>query len=73
MLAAAGIHGRTDLARLGAVRAYLMVKASGQNATLNLLWAMEGALSGQDWRMVAREDRTRLLFELDAAQEAARP
>ncbi len=72
MLAAAGIHGRADLERLGAVRAYLQVKATGQNASLNLLWAIEGALTGQDWRVVAREERGGLLLELDAAQEATR-
>jgi DNA transformation protein and related proteins len=73
LLAAAGIHGRADLERFGAVHAYLRVKAAGQNASLNLLWAIEGALTGQDWRVVAREERGRLLLELDAAQEAARP
>lgn len=72
MLAAAGLHRRTDLERLGAVRAYLRVKAAGQNASLNLLWAIEAALTGQDWRVVAREERSRLLLELDAAQEATR-
>lgn len=73
ILAAAGIHGRADLEALGSVRAYLRVKAAGQNASLNLLWAMEGALTGQDWRKVARAERTRLLLELDAAQEAMQP
>ena len=68
MLAAAGIHGRTDLERLGSVQAYLRVKAAGQHASLNLLWALEGALTGQDWREVAREERTRLLLALDAAR-----
>lgn len=68
MLAAAGIHGRSDLERLGSVQAYLRVKAAGQNASLNLLWAMEGALTGQDWQVVAREERTRLLLALDAAR-----
>lgn len=72
MLAAAGLHGRADLEKLGSVRAYLRVRAAGQNASLNLLWALEGALTGQDWRVVAREERGRLLLELDAAQEAAR-
>lgn len=71
MLAAAGIHSRTDLERIGSVHAYLQVKAAEQSASLNLLWAMEGALTGQDWRVVAREERTRLLLELDAAKEAA--
>ena len=72
MLAAAGLHDRAALERLGSVRAYLRVKAAGQNASLNLLWAIEGALTGQDWRVVAREERGRLLIELDAAREAAR-
>lgn len=72
MLAAAGLYGRADLEKLGSVRAYLRVQAAGQNASLNLLWAIEGALTGQDWRVVAREERGRLLLELDAAQEAAR-
>lgn len=72
MLAATGIHSRDELERLGAVRAYLRVKAAGQNASLNLLWALEGALTGEDWRVVAREERTRLLLALDAAQDATR-
>ena len=71
MLAAAGIHSRADLERIGSVHAYLQVKAAEQSASLNLLWAMEGALTGQDWQVVAREERTRLLLELDAAKEAA--
>ena len=68
MLTAAGIHDRADLERLGSVRAYLLVKAAGQNASLNLLWAMEGALTGEDWRVVAREHRTSLLLALETAQ-----
>jgi DNA transformation protein and related proteins len=70
MLAAVGIHSRADLARLGSVHAYMRVKAAGQNASLNLLWAMEGALTGEDWRIVAREHRTSLLLALDAAQQS---
>lgn len=38
---------------IGAVRAYLQVKRSGVNASLNLLWAPEGALTrqhGRRWR-----------------------
>lgn len=46
MLAQAGIHTIEQLRELGAVRAYLQVKRSG-NVSLNLLWAMEGALTGQ--------------------------
>lgn len=65
MLNGVGIHSEQGLRALGAVAAYFAVKASGANASLNLLWALEGALSGRHWRVVAREDRTSLLMQLD--------
>lgn len=73
MLAAAGIPDRTALERLGAVAAYLQVKRAGQPASLNQLWALEGALTGQHWQTVAREERNRLLLTLDAAQHPPSP
>lgn len=68
MLSAAGIDSDEQLRTLGAVPAYLAAKRTGMNASLNLLWALEGALTGRDWRVVAREDRTRLLLQLDDAE-----
>ena len=65
MLAQAGILSIAQLRELGAVRAYVQVKRAGTNASLNLLWAMEGALSGQHWREVAKHERLRLLLELE--------
>jgi DNA transformation protein len=65
MLAQAGIHTIEQLRELGAVRAYVQVKRSGACSSLNLLWAMEGALSGRHWQEVARHDRLRLLLELE--------
>ena len=65
MLANAGIRSVADLRRLGAVAAYVKVKRAGQNASLNLLWALEGALSGQHWKDVAKEHRTSLLLALE--------
>ena len=68
MLAAAGIDGVQALRELGAVAAYARVKQADARASLNLLWALEGALTGQDWRDVAREHRTRLLMALEDHQ-----
>ena len=65
MLEQAGIMTVAQLRKLGAVRAYLQVKRSCGNASLNLLWALEGALSGRHWQVVAKEDRLRLLMELE--------
>lgn len=65
MLRVAGIRSVAQLKRLGSVRAFLRVQAAGQRPSLNLLWALEGALTGVPWRVVARSERTRLLLELD--------
>lgn len=65
MLRGAGIDSLSRLAQLDSVRAYRQVKASGANASLNLLWALEGALTGLPWQVVAREHRTSLLLALE--------
>ncbi len=69
MLAQAGIETLGQLQALGAVRAYVKVKNTGVNASLNLLWAMEGALSGRHWQDVAKHDRLRLLLELEDVEK----
>ena len=67
MLAAAGITTLTQLRDLGSVRAYAGIKAvPGNQASLNLLWALEGLLTGEHWRVVAREHRLSLLLALEA-------
>jgi DNA transformation protein len=63
----AGILTLEHLRELGSVRAYLRVKRSGARPTLNLLWALEGLLTGQRWQDVAREHRTSLLLALEEA------
>jgi DNA transformation protein len=69
LLAAAGITSFEQVRRFGPVRAYAQVKASGvNNASLNLLWALEGALTGEHWQVVAREHRLSLLLALEALQ-----
>ena len=75
MLAGAGITTLAQLQGLGSVRAYAMVKATGAAASLNLLWALEGALTGLPWRVVARDHRLSLLLALDtlASPAAAGP
>lgn len=65
MLRSAGIRSVVHLRRLGSARAFLRVQAAGQRPSLNLLWALEGALTGMPWREVARSERTRLLLELE--------
>ena len=71
MLAGAGITTVSELKRLGSVRAYAKVKATGAKASLNLLWALEGALSGVPWQVVAKEHRLSLLLALEALHSDA--
>jgi DNA transformation protein len=65
MLAAAGITSINTLKQLGAVEAYILVKRTGCNPSLNLLWGLESAVSGLPWQQVARVHRSSLLMALD--------
>lgn len=65
MLAEAGIASVARLRQLGAVEAWRRVRDCQPRASLNLLWALEGALTGRDWQEVARSERMRLLLALD--------
>lgn len=73
MLAAAGIRSQAALARAGAVGAYLRVKRAGGNASLNLLYALVGALDGTHWQQVRRQRKLELLTALEDRERAAGP
>lgn len=68
MLALAGITTIAQLRKVGSVAAYARAKQAGANASINLLWALEGALTGLPWQTVAREHRTSLLLALEEHQ-----
>ena len=70
MLLSAGIRTVAQLRKLGSVAAYVKVKKAGLPASLNLLWALEGALTALPWQVVAREHRTSLLLALEHLQAA---
>jgi DNA transformation protein len=65
MLSAAGITSVAELRALGSVAAYSRVRRVSPRASLNLLWALESALTGEPWQSVARRHRTSLLLALD--------
>jgi DNA transformation protein len=77
LLAQVGIRSADGLRRRGAVEAYLALRRIGVTRSLNMLWAMAGALDpwpeGQDWREVAAgEQRLPLLLAVDAPGAARR-
>ena len=72
LLRVCGIRSVAALRRLGAAAAFMKVEAAGQRSSLNLLWALESAITATPWREVARSDRTRLLLELDDLRTGAK-
>ena len=65
-----GIRTRAELDRVGPVRAWLRLQEQGHRPSLNLLYALVGALQDRDWREVARAERDRLLAEIDGERRS---
>jgi DNA transformation protein len=68
MLGKANIASEEQLRALGAVAAFVAVKRAGCSPSLNLLWAIEGALTDRHWTEVANNDRRSLLTQLEIAE-----
>lgn len=60
-----GIHNDGELRQCGAVKAYLKVKEAGLHPSLNLLYALEGAITNRRWTELSEEARNQLLDKLD--------
>lgn len=71
MLKLAGITSVDELRKLGSVAAFARVRRSGGHPSLNLLWSLEGALTGLGWKEVALEHRTSLLLALEHHERGA--
>jgi len=69
MLHAAGIDTIDQLTQLGAVTSYQRVCAAKLRPSMNLLWAIAGALSHKHWAKLTADERTTLLFQLDAQHD----
>ena len=65
MLAEVGIHTVGELRAIGAVKAYVRVKAvRSRGASVNLLWSMAAGLDGRGWQEVSAEEKESLLAEV---------
>jgi len=70
MLLAVGIQTREDLERVGPLQAYILVRDQSEfKPSLNLLYAMIGALENKHWADIAKEERLSLLLALDGYEE----
>ena len=65
MLNEVDINNIEDLRAIGAASAFMRVKFQFErHATLHLLWALEGALTDQDWRALDDATKNRLKREI---------
>lgn len=62
-----GLRSLDDIAAIGAVAAYVKVKRAGFKPSMNLLYALEGALLDCHWQEVTNQRRGELLLAADAA------
>ncbi len=60
-----GLFTLKDLERVGSVEAFLLVEEEGGRPSLNLLWAIEGALQDMPWEMIPPEVKAELKAELE--------
>ncbi|WP_295936462.1 TfoX/Sxy family protein [uncultured Xanthomonas sp.] len=65
-----GVRTQQDLEAAGAVGAFVKVKRAGFKPSLNLLYSLEGALSGCHWQELSEARRAQLLGELEIATAA---
>lgn len=62
-----GLRTEEDLRAIGALDAFVRVKRAGFKPSLNLLYALEGALLDCHWQEIPAERRNELLIAADAA------
>jgi hypothetical protein len=62
-----GLRTRADLAAAGTVEAFMRVKRAGFKPSLNLLYALEGALQDCHWQEVPDARRNELVASAEAA------
>lgn len=62
-----GVRSLDDLKAVGALAAYVRVKRAGFRPSLNLLYALEGAIVDCHWQDIPDERRAQLVLEADAA------
>jgi DNA transformation protein and related proteins len=65
MLVSVGITTAAQLRHADLYQLYARIKAQHPHTSINLLYAMMGAVDGMDWRDVAKERRTEVLMQLE--------
>jgi hypothetical protein len=64
-LARISIKTLAQLRRVGAVAAYVRLRRAVTGISLNMLYALAGAIDGEDWPRVRRERKLQLLMQVE--------
>ena len=67
-----GVRTQDDLVRIGPVEAFMKVKRAGFRPSLNLLYALAGAIENCHWADLPDERKTALVLAVES-NEAANP
>lgn len=71
LLSKIGITTRADLEKIGPIPAFCTLwEETEKEPSLNLLYAMVGALRGVHWQEIAQTEKYNLLMELEAYKES---
>jgi hypothetical protein len=62
-----GVRSLEDLKSVGALAAYVRVKRAGFRPSLNLLYALEGAILDRHWQDIPEARREQLVAEAESA------
>jgi hypothetical protein len=62
-----GVRSLDDLKAAGSLSAYVRIKRAGFKPSLNLLYAMEGAILGCHWQDLPEDRRSELILAANAA------
>ena len=62
-----GVRTQEDLESVGALAAYVRIKRAGFKPSLNLLYALEGAILDCHWQDIPEERRSALILQADEA------
>jgi DNA transformation protein and related proteins len=65
MLVQAGVTSSTQLRKTDLYKLYAKIKSVHPRTSINLLYALLGAVDDQDWRTVAKDRRTEVLMRLE--------
>ncbi len=69
-LQAIGVNTPDELKRMGAVPVFLALqRASDKPVSLNFLYALVGAIEDRHWQEVAKQEKSRLIQELEGYKE----